>query len=109
MQRSLTLTERLGDAQQELNALANLSQLEEDAGQWQAALGYYRRGQQLRDTLASAAVRRQVGILETQYKTRQQTQQLRALQQQQRDQQRALSQARRLNTVYLALVLALAG
>ncbi|MDJ0365664.1 sensor histidine kinase [Hymenobacter sp. H14-R3] len=102
MQRSLALTKRLGDAQQELNTLANLGQLEENAGQWQAALGYYRRGQQLRDTLASAAVRRQASTLETQYRTRQQAQQL-------RDQQRALGQARRLNTVYLALVLALVG
>lgn len=109
MQRSLGLTERLGDAQQELNALANLGQLEENAGQWQAALGYYRRGQQLRDTLTSAAVRRQVNTLETRYRTRQQAQQLSTLRHQQRDQQRALGQARRLNTVYLALVLALAG
>ena len=109
MLRSLALTRQLGDPQQELNALATLGQFEEDAGQWQAALSYYRRGQQLRDTLASAAVRRQVGALETRYRTRQQTQQLQALRREQRDQQRALAQARRLNTGYLALVLALAG
>jgi two-component system NarL family sensor kinase len=107
--RSLALTQQLGDPQQVIDDLQALGQLEEQAGRWQAALGYYQRGQHLRDSLANATVRQRVSLLETQYRTREQARQLRALRHEQQDQQRALRQQRRLSTVYLALALALAG
>jgi two-component system NarL family sensor kinase len=109
MQRSLALTEQLGDPQQLINSLDALAQIEERAGQWPAALGYFRRSHALRDTLASDAVRRQASQLEAQYRSREQAQQLQSLRHEQADQQRALRQEQRLSTVYLALVLALAG
>jgi signal transduction histidine kinase len=107
--RSLALTERLGDPQQLMDNLEGLARLEEQAGQWQQALYYYRRGHELRDTLASAAVRTQVTQLETRYRTRQQAQQLRTLQQAQAAQQLVLRQQQRLNAVYLVLLLLLLG
>jgi two-component system NarL family sensor kinase len=106
---SLALTQQLGDPQQVIDDLQALGQLEEQAGRWQAALGYYQRGQHLHDSLASATVRQRVSLLETQYRTREQARQLRELRHEQQAQQRALRQQRRLSAVYLGLALALAG
>lgn len=107
--RSLALTTRHASPQLLMDELTALGRLAEQAGQWQAALGYYQRGQHLRDSLASAAVRRQAGQLEAQYRTREQARQLRALHREQRAQQLALRQQRRLSAVYLGLALALLG
>lgn len=107
--RSLALTTQRANPQLLIEELAALGQLDEQAGQWQAALGHYQQSQHLRDSLASTAVRRQVSLLETQYRTREQARQLRELRRAQRAQQQALRQQRRLNTVYLGLILALAG
>ncbi len=109
LRRSLALSERLADPQQRMASLEALAQLEERAGQWQVALIYYRRGHDLRDSLAGEAVRQQVSALETQYRTREQARELARLRREQAAQQQALRQARRLNTVYLALAVALAG
>ena len=109
LRRSLALTERLGDAQQLMDNLEGLARLEEQSGQWQQALGYYRRGHELRDSLAGTAVRAQVNRLETRYRTRQQAQQLRTLQQAQAAQRVVLRQQQRLNAVYLVLLLVLAA
>ncbi|GAB2774667.1 hypothetical protein GCM10027175_10750 [Hymenobacter latericoloratus] len=109
MQRSLALTQQLGDAQQLISNLAALAHLEEQAGQWQQALYYYRRGQQLRDTLAGAAVQARVRELETRFRTRQQAQQLQALRRERAAQQQALLQQRRLSMAYLGLALAALG
>lgn len=107
LERSLTLAEQLGDSRQLMNTLDELARLAEQAGQWPEALRYYRRAQELRDTLASAAVRTQVGQLETRYRTREQAEQLRALRQAQAAQQLALRQQRRLNAAYLGLLVLL--
>ena len=107
LERSLALTEQAGDSHQLIDNLEGLARLAAQAGQWQDALRYYRRGHELRDTLASAAVRTQVSQLETRYRTRQQAQQLRTLRQAQAAQQLALRQQRRLNAAYLGLLLLL--
>lgn len=109
MLHSLALTEQLGDSQQLLDILSGLAQLEEEAGQWKAALSYYQRRQQLRDTLASAAVQQQINQLEVRYRTQQQAQQLAVLRQTQASQQQALRQQRQLSALLLALLLALLG
>jgi two-component system NarL family sensor kinase len=109
LQQSLALTEQLGDPQQQVTALTALAQLEEQAGQGLAALRYYRRSRQLLDTLASATVQRQINQLETQFRTRQQAQQLRLLQVAKASQQQALRQQRQLSALYLALLLTLLG
>jgi signal transduction histidine kinase len=107
--RSLALSTRRASPQLLIDELGALGQLAEQAGQWQVALGYYRRSQRLRDSLASATVRRQVSQLEAQYRTREQARQLRALRREQVAQRQALRQQRRLSTVYLGLAGALAG
>lgn len=107
--RSLALTAHRASPQLLIDELAALGQLEEQAGQWRAALGHYQHSQHLRDSLASSAVRRQVNQLEAQYRSREQARQLRTLRREQQAQQLALHQQRRLSTLYLGLVLALAG
>ena len=107
LERSLALTEQLGDSRQLVDNLEGLARLAEQGGQWQEALRYYRRSHELRDTLAGTAVRAQVAQLETRYRTRQQAQQLRALRQTQAAEQLVLRQQRRLNAVYLVLLLTL--
>ncbi|UOE36297.1 tetratricopeptide repeat protein [Hymenobacter monticola] len=107
LERSLRISEQLGDPRQLADNLDGLARLAEQAGQWAEALRYYRRGHELRDTLAGTAVRAQVAQLETRYRTRQQAAQLRALRQTQAAEQLVLRQQRRLNAVYLALLLAL--
>lgn len=109
LQRSLVLTEQVGDQTQLLPTLDGLARLEEAAGQYQAALHYTQRAQQLRDTLTSTATRRQINQLEAHYRTRQQAQQLQAARQTQAAQQLALRQQRHLNTAYLAVLLLLVG
>jgi two-component system NarL family sensor kinase len=109
MLHSLALTEQLEDSQQLLDILNGLARLEEEAGQWQAALRYYQRRQQLRDTLASAAVHQQINQLEVRYRTQQQAQQLAVLRQTQASQQQALHQQRQLSALLLALLIALLG
>ncbi|GAA4037435.1 hypothetical protein GCM10022409_23070 [Hymenobacter glaciei] len=107
LERSLTITEQLGDSRQLVDNLEGLARLAEQAGQWPEALRYYRRSHELRDTLASTAVRAQVAQLETRYRTRQQAEQLRTLRQAQAAEQLVLRQQRRLNAVYLVLLLVL--
>ena len=107
--QSLALTEQRGDPAPLANVLQALSQVEEQAGQGLAALHYYRRSRQVLDTLASAAARRQINQLETRFRTREQTQQLRTLRQAQATQQQALRQQRQLSALYLALLLAVLG
>jgi two-component system NarL family sensor kinase len=107
LERSLALTEQLGDTRQLGDNLEGLARLAEQAGQWQEALHYYRRGHELRDTLAGEAVRTQVNQLETRYRTRQQAEQLRTLRQAQAAQQLALQQQQRLNAAYLGLLVLL--
>jgi signal transduction histidine kinase len=107
LERSLTLTEQLGDPRQLADNLEGLAWLAEQGGQWAEALRYYRRSHALRDTLAGTAVRAQVAQLETRYRTRQQAAQLRTLRQTQAAEQLVLRQQRRLNAVYLALLLTL--
>ncbi|MET4074338.1 two-component system NarL family sensor kinase [Hymenobacter sp. UYCo722] len=107
LERSLALTEQLGDSRQLIDNLEGLARLAEQAGQWPEALRYYRRGHELRDSLAGTAVRAQVAQLETRYRTRQQAGQLRALRQTQAAEQLVLRQQRRLNAVYLVLLLTL--
>jgi two-component system NarL family sensor kinase len=109
MLRALALTEQLGDSQQLLDVLNGLARLEEEAEQWQAALRYYQRHQQLRDTLANAAVHQQINQLEVRYRTQQQAQQLAALRQTQASQQLALRQQRQLSALLLALLVAVLG
>ncbi|RYU74640.1 ATP-binding protein [Hymenobacter persicinus] len=104
LQRSLGLSEQLADPQQVLENLDALTRVEDAAGQWQSALRYFQRRQRLRDTLAGTAVREQINQLETQYRTRQQAQQLQATRQLQEAQQVALNQQRQLNTIYLILL-----
>ncbi|UOQ52783.1 tetratricopeptide repeat-containing sensor histidine kinase [Hymenobacter cellulosivorans] len=104
LQRSLVLSEQLADPQQMLENLDVLARVEEAAGQWQSALRYFQRGQRLRDTLAGTTVREQINQLETRYRTRQQTQQLRVARQLQAAQQEALDRQRQLNTIYLVLL-----
>ena len=107
LRTSLQLLQPLHDTDQEAAVLTALGRVAENAGQYQAALGYYRRSQHLRDSLAAATVRQQVNQLETRYRTRQQAQQLRQLRQQQQAQQLAFRQQRRLTTVYLLLAVVL--
>jgi signal transduction histidine kinase len=107
--QSLALTEQRGDPQQLATVLHALAGLEEQAGQGLAALHYYRRSRQLLDTLAGAAARRQLNLLETRFRTREQARQLRALRQAQAAQQQALRQQRQLSALYLALLLAVLG
>ncbi|MDQ2795243.1 MAG: tetratricopeptide repeat protein [Bacteroidota bacterium] len=107
LERSLALTEQLGDSRQLIDNLEGLARLAEQGGQWAEALRYYRRSHELRDSLAGTAVRAQVAQLETRYRTRQQAGQLRALRQTQATEQLVLRQQRRLNAVYLVLLLAL--
>ena len=109
LERSLALTEQLGDARQLVDNLEGLARLAEQSGQWPEALRYYRRSHELRDTLAGTAVRAQVAQLETRYRTRQQAQQLRTLRQARAAEQLALGQQRRLNAAYLVLLLVLVG
>ena len=107
LERSLAITEQLGDPRQLVDNLEGLARLAEQAGQWPEALRYYRRSHELRDTLAGTAVRAQVARLETRYRTRQQAEQLRTLRQTQAAEQLVLRQQRRLNAVYLMLLLLL--
>ena len=109
LERSLAITEQLGDSRQLIDNLEGLARLAEQARQWQDALRYYRRSHELRDTLAGTAVRAQVNQLETRYRTRQQAQQLRTLGQARAAEQLALRQQRRLNAAYLVLLLVLVG
>ncbi|RSK48064.1 ATP-binding protein [Hymenobacter rigui] len=107
LRNSLQLLQGLHDMEQEAAVLTALGRVAEANSQYQAALGYVRRSQSLRDSLAATTVRQQVNQLETQYRTRQQTQQLRQLRQQQQAQQLAFRQQRRLTTVYLLLAVVL--
>ena len=104
LERSLALTEQLGDPQQQLENLDALARLEEAAEQWQSALRYYQRAQRLRGTLAGTTVSQQINQLETRYRSRQQAQQLQAARLTQAAQQVALRQQRQLNTAYLVLL-----
>ena len=109
LQQSLALGEHFTNTPHVLATLDALARLEETAEAWQPALRYYQHAQRLRDTLAGAAVRRQVNQLEARYQARQQAQQLRAAHHTQVAQQLALRRQRQLNAAYLALLALLLG
>ena len=107
--QGLALTAHRASPQLLIDKLAALGQLEQEAGQWQAALGHYQQSQRLRDSLASSAVRRHIAQLEAQYRSREQARQLRTLRHEQQAQLLALHQEHRLGRLYLGLALALTG